>query len=82
MFKEILLGICIAGILVYLAYLYLEWCSRYASARDLYGSNPLAVLKADKEVLNSYGNLIMPTYLADSYKPLRFWILYYSALYL
>ncbi len=82
MFREILSGVLIAGVLIYLLYLYLEWCSNYASANALYAANSIAVAKADKDVIESYGKFMLPEYLSDTYKPIRFWILYYQAKYL
>jgi hypothetical protein len=82
MLREILLGLLIAGILLYLFYLYLEWCSKYASAKVLYETNPLMVMKNDKAVIESYGKFMLPEYLSDTYKPIRFWMLYYKAKYL
>lgn len=78
---EIILGIIIACGLVYLFYLYLGWCDTYATSRDLYKLDPLFVLEKDREVVESYGSFILPTYLADTYKPIRFRILYTSAKY-
>lgn len=81
MFLEILFGFLIAGILLYLFYLYLEWCSNYASAKALYSISPLVVAGPDKSVIESYGDLMLPEYLSDTYKPIRFWIWYYAAKY-
>lgn len=82
MFREILFGVLIAAVLIYLFYLYLEWCSNYSSAKAMYATNSIAVMKADKEVIESYGKFMLPEYLSDTYKPVRFWILYYQARYL
>lgn len=81
MIPEILLGLSIAILLLYLFYLYLEWCSQYSPMMSLYqnASTKAMVLSADRAVLDKYGQFLMPEYLADTYKPIRFWILYYTA---
>lgn len=84
MFLEILLGAFISILLIYLLYLYLGWCSAYSGMYALY-NNPttkLMVLSKDRGVLETYGILLLPEYLADSYKPLRSNIFYFKARYL
>lgn len=79
MIREFIAGLLIAGVLLYLFYIYLAWCSGYASTKVLYSINPIVVSREDKEVIESYGKFMLPEYLSDTYKPLRFWILYYQA---
>jgi hypothetical protein len=81
MLIEFLLALILSGIILYLFYIYLEWCDKYAWARDAYQSNPMFVPQAEKDVVEKYGTVILPTYLSDTYKPIRFWILYYRARY-
>lgn len=82
MFWEILFGLLIAVTLLYLFYIYLEWCNDYSFAKLIYSSNPSVVVGNDKNVIETYGSLMMPEYLSDTYKPIRFWILYYQSKYL
>ena len=77
MFIEIILGIVISIVLLYLFYLYLGWCDANSYNRDLYKYIPDVLPTADREMIDKYGTFILPTYLADTYKPLRFWIMYY-----
>ena len=79
MFGEILIGFIIALILVYLLYSYLAWCSANSSYKILYKVKPELLSAAATEVIQKYGDYMLPEYLSDSYKPLRFWILYYLA---
>jgi hypothetical protein len=81
MFLEILFGIIIAIILMYLFYLYLEWCDKHSANLELHQHAANFLLPADREYLDTYGKYMLPVYLADTYKPIRFWILYYSAKY-
>ncbi len=82
MFREILAGLLVALVLLYMFYLYLAWCSKYSVTKVLYTTNPSFVLATDKAVIESYGSLMLPEYLSDTYKPIRFWILYNKARYL
>lgn len=77
MFIEIILGIVISIILLYLFYLYLGWCDANSYNRDLYKYEPNLLLTEGRDTIEKYGSFILPTYLADTYKPLRFWIAYY-----
>ena len=79
MFIEILLGLVIAAILLYLFYLYLGWCSNNSYKRDVYKYTPKLLTPADRATIEKYGSYILPTYMADTYKPIRFWISYYYA---
>jgi hypothetical protein len=79
MFGEILIGLLISAILLYLLYLYLGWCSTYSSAKILYKLNPSVVNSNDKQVIATYGKYMLPEYLSDTYRFIRFWILYYTA---
>lgn len=82
MFREFLVGFTIAGILLYLLYLYLEWCGKYSSQKILYDLSPMLLMEDDQKVIESYGEWMLPEYLSDTFKPIRFWILYYQARYL
>ncbi len=77
MFIEIILGIVISGILLYLFYIYLEWCDTHSFNRDLYNYDPTMILASSRDIIEKYGSYMLPTYLSDTYKPLRFWIMYY-----
>ena len=79
MIIEILIGVLIAIILLYVFYLYLEWCNKYSTTKLLYNVNPLMVLTNDRQIIESYGKYMVPEYLSDTFKPIRFWILYYLA---
>jgi hypothetical protein len=79
MFIEILLGLVIATILIYLFYLYLEWCSNNSYKRDVYNYTPKLLMPTDRTNMEKYGSYILPTYMADTFKPIRFTILYYYA---
>ena len=81
MFIEIILGIVISIILIYLFYLYLEWCDNNSVNRDLYKYDPTMVLEERRNTIEQYGIFILPSYLSDTFKPLRSWILYYRAKY-
>ena len=79
MFKELIVAILISSILLYLFYLYLAWCSNYSSIKTIYNTTPMLVMAKDKAVIEKYGSFIMPEHLTDTYKPIRFWVLYYKA---
>ncbi len=79
MFVEILIGLLISCVLVYLLYTYLSWCSSYSGTKVIYDTNPAMVSAKDRAVLDTYGRYMLPEYLSDTYKPIRFWILYYDA---
>lgn len=81
MIGEFLVGLLIAICLLYLFYLYLEWCSNYSAAKILYNVNPILVMQKDKDVIEQYGYFMLPEHLSDTFKPIRFWILYYQARY-
>ena len=76
---EIIISILVIGILLYLFYLYLEWCNKYSATKTLYSYNPELLLDTDKEIIDRYGVVILPEHLADTFKPIRFWLLYYQA---
>ncbi len=87
MIIEILLGLLIAIICLYLFYLYLEWCDKYNTIR-LQLSDPVLSVAIPKEkrleymnTLDSYGFLLLPPYLSDTYKPIRYKLLYTAASY-
>ena len=77
MFIEIILGIVISVFLLYLFYIYLEWCDSNSYSRDLYKYAPDMLPTDIRDTIDKYGSFMLPTYLTDTYKPLRFWILYY-----
>ncbi len=79
MFIEIILSFVISILLLYLFYLYLEWCDSNSFNRDMYKYDPTMVLEKDRPTIEKYGSYILPTYLSDTYKPIRFWILYLKA---
>ena len=81
MLIEILFSLVIAGILVYLFYIYLGWCDNNSFNRDLYKFSPNMMRAADKQTIEKYGKYMLPTYMSDTYRPIRFWILYYRAKY-
>ncbi len=78
MVREIFVGIFVAVVILYLFYLYLAWSDKYAASKTLYKYSPYGVTKDQKETLEKYGALILPEYLSDTYKPLRFSILYFA----
>ncbi len=82
MIREILVGLLLALVILYMFYLYLAWCSKYSVTKVLYKTNIDLVLPNDKAVIESYGGFMLPEYLSDTYKPIRFWILYNKAKYL
>ncbi len=45
----------------------------------MYKYDPTMVLEKDRPTIEKYGSYILPTYLSDTYKPIRFWILYLKA---
>ena len=79
MFIEILLGVCISILFIYMFYLYLGWCDANSYNRDLYAYDPTMLLEKDRPTIEKYGSYILPTYLSDTYKPIRFWVLYLKA---
>jgi hypothetical protein len=81
MLGEILIGILISGLIVYLMYCYLSWCSTYSDIKLLYEINPVFVSKKDRDLMDTYKKFMLPEYLSDTYKPIRFWLLYYQAYY-
>lgn len=76
MYLEILVGFVISLMILYLFYLYLGWCNGYSGKMALYRTDPMMVMKADKEYLDKYQKYMLPVYLSDTYKPIRFAILY------
>ncbi len=77
MILEILLGLIIAIILLYLYYLYLEWADNWSTKYAKYKINPKTILSSDVEYLNSYGWLLPPEPVSDGFKIINFWIRYY-----
>ena len=79
MTREILLGICIGLVLVYLYYLYLKWANAWSGKAVKYSSNPRMATRADADYLDSYGWALPPEPIADGFNVVNFWILYYMA---
>ena len=80
MLIEIIIGFIIACIILYLLYLYLAWCDNNSYNRDVYNYEPKSLTPANKANIEKYGKWILPTYLSDTYKPIRSWIVYQRAL--
>lgn len=74
---NILISIFTVIILLVLFYYYLEWCNNNSGKLSLYKTDPIMVTDEDKAYIDSYGWLMLPKYLSDSFKPIRFQILYY-----
>lgn len=82
MLIEIIISLLLVAILLWIFYIYLEWCDKYSSIRDIYNYNPNILSSKDRDMMDKYGKFILPEYLCDTFKPLRFWILYYNAKYI
>lgn len=84
MLKELFISFLIVLLLLYIFYVYLEWCNQYSPKMRLYSQNDTKFLVSteDKLILDKYGNYLLPVYLADTYKPIRFWLLYYTNKYI
>lgn len=76
MVLEVFLCICTLGIILLLFYYYLAWCDKYAEVAELYRYNPSMVSLDDRAVIEKYGGYMLPRYMSDTYKPIRFGILY------
>ncbi len=87
MIIEILIGLIIAIICLYLFYLYLEWCDKYNTIKLHLADPILSVIMSEEEkkeytnTLDSYGSFLLPRYLSDTYKPIRYKLLYTAASY-
>ena len=74
---EILVGVLLAGVILYLFYIYLAWCSLYSDDKALYDSGAADLMFDDeRQRIENYGWLMLPEYLSDTYKPIRFYIMY------
>ena len=78
MILELLISIIIIGILLWLFYKYLEWCDKYSFAKLLYNNNPELLSETEKSTISQYGKFMLPEYLSDTFKPIRFWLIYYK----
>jgi hypothetical protein len=78
MFIEILLGIIIAGIILYLIFLYIRWADEYNAKADMYKYIPSGVSADDVKTLSRYGWLLPPKVLSDTHKYINFWVKYYK----
>lgn len=79
MTREILLGIVIATILIYLYFLYLQWADEWSGKYARYSVNSRNVTKSDAEYLDTYGWAIPPEPIVDGFKVVNFWGKYYMA---
>jgi hypothetical protein len=77
MFLEILFGIILALVLLYLFYLYLEWSEKWAVIKATYETMPAAVPKADAAYLDKNGWASPSEVISDTYKYTNFWLQYY-----
>lgn len=77
MIREILLGLVLALVLLYLYYLYLGWASDWSGKYAKYKVNPRSVTKQDAAHLDSYGSFLPPEPISDGYKVANFWMKYY-----
>jgi hypothetical protein len=80
MFAEILLGIILGLLLVYLYFLYVKWSLEYSSQldsprRDVNG-NIMKDSNGKTLKNNTYQFLLPPNSISDSYRPINFWITY------
>ena len=76
-------SIVIVCSLIYLFYLYLKWCSSMSTHKFNYDfpMTKMLVSKANREILEKYGKFMLPEYLSDTFKPIRFNLLYFKAKY-
>lgn len=81
MLFELLIGFLIAFTLLYLFYLYMDWNITYAPVKVLYDELKATLKKEQIAYIEKYHPYILPEYIVDGFKPVRFWILYYMALY-
>jgi hypothetical protein len=81
MFIEIVLGIIVAVILIYLWVLYLSWADRYNNVYATYKVLPISVSVEDKEMLDNWGWALPSEVITDTYKYAYFWGLYYYNLF-
>lgn len=81
MFIEIVLGIIVAIIMIYLWIQYLSWADRYNSIYATYKVLPISVSDEDKEMLNTWSWALPPEVISDTYKYAYFWSLYYYNLF-
>ena len=79
MIREILLGLVLALVLLYLYYLYLAWAAEWSGKYARYIVNPRAVVKNDAAYLDTYSRFLPPEPIADGYKVINFWFKYYFA---
>lgn len=79
MLGEIIVSLILTFVLVLLFYLYLGWCNSLSGIVETYKYNPAILNASDQQKAKSYGWLVLPTYLADTYKPIRFQIEYQIA---
>lgn len=79
MIREILLGLVIAVILLYLYYLYLKWADEWTGKHAKYTANARSVTKSDAEYITTYGWALPPEPIADGFKVVNFWMKYYTA---
>jgi hypothetical protein len=80
MFIEILIGLIVACLLIYLFYIYLGWCSNYSNKLLLFEDAPSALSSGDRDYIATYKKFMLPVHLSETYKPIRFWIIYYRTL--
>ncbi len=76
MFIEIVLGILIAIVLLYLWLLYLQWSDTYNGLYNTYKIIPASVSNSDKAILDKWNWALPPEVLSDTYKYINFWLLY------
>lgn len=82
MFIEIVFGLLIATILMYLWIVYLSWANEYNQPYYNYKFMPISVSPEEKFLLDRWGWALPSEVISDTYKYLYFWSLYYYNLFL
>jgi hypothetical protein len=82
MFIEIVIGVLIGMVIVYLWTLYLSFGDAYNDTYEIYKITPAVVSKSDRDILTQWGWSLPPVVVSDTYKYTNFWFLYWYSKYM
>jgi len=76
MIIDILLGILLSFIILYLWVLYVEWGDSLSFKYEIYKVSPKILPVKDRELLDKWGWALPPDVISNSYKYIYFWVIY------